>query len=442
MRDTEDNGIDGVDMRADYCDYGGECLLQPAVSDNGGVEGLMDRVEELVFDAQNIPDSCWEEWQGGLADGRYDDEEENNGEKESSGEVHYDETVDQPQQDVISDDVDGRTPDLDKVHTRAPSYGDTFVVEGGADRLRLNGKAVGGDFYPFSTKEQLLVFGWQLAHQVSQKAVRALFEILLHVDEDGQGFDVGGLEGVDATHFFSRMRKYVPLLLVLGRKVDSTQEGYSSAVVYDVPVNLLIDRDMRLASETQLSATYPAGNILQGSEAAENSLSSDHMNCVPTVPRGRVMKSNMHGTLARSTPFFGIDGVKGIASGRKIYCHDVCMCEITGTPSPARVLELFWHEEKLQLMATVRQFRTAGEVQGGDEHQRMEGLLRVWEEAPAEGGTTLVPVSAMLDLCEIYTVEEVLPQARRELGSGGSVHRMGCLRWRGVRACARQKAKA
>lgn len=119
------------------------------------------------------------------------------------------------------------------------------------------------------------------------------------------------------------MRESLPLLLILGRDVPSTHGGKTSATVYDVPFNLLLDRNMRLASETRLSESYPVGNVWRLDEASNNSLASDHIDCVPTVPKGNVVEYNMHGTRSRSTPFFGVDGVCGLASGRKVYVNDV-----------------------------------------------------------------------------------------------------------------------
>lgn len=199
-------------------------------------------------------------------------------------------------------------PKLATLHRLAPSFEDSRTVEGGAENLRHNTKAAGSQYYPFCTKEQLLIFVWQHTHQVSQKALGGLLEVLLMEDE-GEGFDVRGLAGVDAAHFNDRMRPYLPLLLVVERDVPSTQQGTKTSPVYDFPLTVLLDRDTHLPSETALSVAYPGGKVLRGEEAAENGLASDHVNCVPTRPVGNVRGSNHHGTLARSTPFYGIDDI-------------------------------------------------------------------------------------------------------------------------------------
>lgn len=49
-------------------------------------------------------------------------------------------------------------------------------------------------------------------------------------------------------------------------------------------------------------------------------LSSDHLFSVPTEPAGNALSTNMHGTLARNSPFFGFDGLLGTRTGgRKVY---------------------------------------------------------------------------------------------------------------------------
>lgn len=210
------------------------------------------------------------------------------------------------------------------------------------------------------------------------------------------------------------MRKYLPLLLVLGRKVPSTQEGNTSAIVYDVLFNLLLDRDMRLASETELSVSYPAGKVMMGDEALKNSLGSDHINCcVPAEPNENVAKSNMRGTLSRPSPFFGIDGVESRFFGRKEYINDVAACEIDGTPYPCGILELYWDGEGGQVMVGIRLFRAAVEVRDVGAEERRTGLLRLWQETPSKGGTARIPPTAILDLCEIYTVGETLAGQHR-----------------------------
>ncbi|CAN0434404.1 unnamed protein product, partial [Ectocarpus sp. 13 AM-2016] len=68
------------------------------------------------------------------------------------------------------------------------------------------------------------------------------------------------------------MRPYLPLLELLERDVPSTHDGTTSSVVYELPVNLLLDRVMQIPSETALSNAYPEGQLLRGEEATANSL--------------------------------------------------------------------------------------------------------------------------------------------------------------------------
>lgn len=394
-----DVGDDGVAM-----DMGGDGIAEEPPDSATSLSNMLDRIDSQVSNVGRFPESDSESEPTALADGRYDDPEES----PLGNHGGIDEAIFHADDGVPPDAGAASTqpPRLENIHTLAPSYASSFILEGGHQNLRFNTKAAGSRFYPFSTKEELMLFSWQHTHQISQKALGGLIDILLSEDE-GCGFDVEGLRGVEARHFFDKMRKFLPLLTVLGREVPSTLGGVGSATVYDVPLNLLIDRDMRLASETGISASYPAGKVLRGNEAEENCFSSDHINCVPTLPKGNVVKSNMHGTLARSTPFFGIDGVKTQFAGRKVYVHDVGVCDIDGTPSPCRILELYWDEERMQAMASISFFRNVTEVRDVGDEEKRRGLLRVWEETPAEGKLNRIPVSAILDLCEIYTVEEV-----------------------------------
>lgn len=246
---------------------------------------------------------------------------------------------------------------------------------------------------------------WQHTHQVSRKALKSLLDILLHEDEDG-GFDVKGLSRIDPEHFGARMRKYLPLLEVIERDVPSTVDGVSAAKVYDMPLNVVLERQMQLASESFLSEAFPAGKVLRGQETEGNSLASHHVNCVPTVPRDGKRRSNMHGTLARSTPFAGFDGIKGSQSQRKVYVHDVCVARVGNFPAPWRILEIFWDEEREGIMVRARPFRIALEVQGVGDAERRDGLLRVWEDETPDA-SKLVEVAQVLDVCEIYTQDDL-----------------------------------
>ncbi|CAM9806208.1 unnamed protein product, partial [Ectocarpus sp. 12 AP-2014] len=252
-----------------------------------GLAALRDRVEAQLRVDQNFPDvdpnsDGGEDtgWGGGpVSSDVYDGGEDQYGGVESNSEQHQ-QHLEPP---IESDSGSGAEAmrRLDNLHTHAPSYAGSSTLEGGPENLKHNPNAEGSDFYPFVTKEQQLIWIWQHTHQISRKALGGLLDILL-LEDEGNGFDVRGLEGVDAEHFNNRMRQYLPLLRVLERNVPSTQESKSSSVVYDVPVNLLLARDMKLVSETALSETYPAGKILRGEEAAANSLTSDHVNCIPT----------------------------------------------------------------------------------------------------------------------------------------------------------------
>jgi len=141
----------------------------------------------------------------------------------------------------------GSTPpstpeDIEQLHTTTQAYADSKTVEGGPENLRVNSKAAGSKWYPWTTKEQQMIWVWQHTYQISRKALGGLLKILLMEDEGK--FDVGGLAGIDAEHFNARMRPYLPLLELVERQVKSTRDGETTAAVYDIPVNLLVHRIM------------------------------------------------------------------------------------------------------------------------------------------------------------------------------------------------------
>lgn len=393
--------------------------------DDGGLRELMERIEENVrltgkdtdtgdersVDGGGEVGSCVEPDLTGLDNEGYDDFQ---GDVDSGG------GPEEPEVYLPPHDGGGAPPAiprLDMLHTMAPSFAQSRTVEGGPENLRHNTKATGSPFYPFATKEQQLIYVWQHVHHISQKALGGLLEILL-MEYEGERFDVRGLAGVNPEHFNSRMRPYLPLLQLLERDVPSAHDGKTSAVVYDLPVNLLLDRVMQLQSETALSETYPGGKLLRGDEAAQNSLTSDHVNCVPTRSEGNVRNSNHNGTLVRSTPFYGIDGIRARICGRKVYVHDCCICDVEGVASLCRILELFYDAERREVAVTVRLFRLAAEVRDVGEEERRGPLVRSWEDC-TPGNELELKAADVLGLAEVYTPHEFA--AGQHSGDGGQV---------------------
>lgn len=145
---------------------------------------------------------------------------------------------------------------------------------------------------------------------------------------------------------------------------------------------------------------------MRGDEAIANGLASDHVNCVPTRMAGNERGDNHAGTLARSTPFFGVDGITTKMCGRKIYVHDICVCVHEGVDLLCRILELFFYVERFAMVATARTFRMSAEVRGVGGQERREGLVRTWEDCTA-GGEIVVEAADTLGLAEIYTADDV-----------------------------------
>ena len=295
-------------------------------------------------------------------------------------------------------------PGIEEIHTKTESYADSKTVEGRPENLRENTKAAGSEWYPWKTKEQQMLWIWQHQYQISRKALGGLLNILLMEDEGK--FDVRGLAGVDPEHFNSRMRPYLPLLELVERQVKSTRDGETTAAVYDIPVNLLIHRTMQLQSEMELSETFAGGKILRGEEAEQNSLTSDHLNCVPTRPVENVRRSNHHGTLARSSPFFGIDGIRATYDRTKVYINDCCVCNVGGSPALCRILGLFYDETRREVLVPVRMFRLTAEVRAVGGEEKLGGMVRAWEDV-TPGSEIELKAADVLALAEIFTAAEV-----------------------------------
>eukprot|EP00752_Nemacystus_decipiens_P012290 g10896.t1 len=377
---------DGGNGSAGSDDLGGaddESAGPQPCEDTGGdndIENLMGRIEATVEMSGRDADAGEHsvegvEWDIGVDDEGYDDFQ---GDIDNGGGPQQpdDETFLPPEYDGYTSSA---TPRIEGLHTMAPSFASCTTVEGGPEELRHNTKASKSPFYPFFTKEQQLIFIWLHVHRISQRAFAGLLEVLSTVYE-GEPFDVKGLAGVNPEHFYSRMRPYLPLLQLVKRDVPSAHDKTASSAVFDIPVNLLLHRTMQIESETALSDTHPGGKLLRGEEIEANCLTSEHINCVPTRREGNVMNSNHNGALAKSTPFFGFDGIRARVCGRKVFVNDCCACDVGGEVTLCRLLEIFYDEVRRLVLVTLRLFRTVAEMRDVGEEERRGGLLRVWED--------------------------------------------------------------
>lgn len=304
-----------------------------------------------------------------------------------------------------NNEADGSLPRLRDLHEGCG--GDTF--EGGPGNLKFNTKAARSHYYPFRNFSQTRLFDFVFNHQLSRVQTCALLE-MLRAEDAGNIFDIKDLEGVSGESFVAKMRKYLPLIEVLKRKVPRSggADIGTTADVLDFPPNLLLERYLMSPSSTQRSFANPGGKVLREGEAEQNGLASDHVFSGPVRPRGDARRANMHGRLACSSPFHGYDGVIGKSTGQRIHVNDVALCEFGVVGSqPCRVMAQFWDEESEVLMASVRRFHKAEEVEGGPENgTTYEGLVRVWEEEGPQSEIN-VSCSSLLALLEIYTAAEV-----------------------------------
>ena len=369
-----------------------------------GIGNLMERIEATVCLSGRDADAGDEYSVEGGGDVEWGSEVDDEGYDDFQGDIDNEGAPRQEPDELFLPPEDGgdassALPRLDMLHMMAPSFASSTTVEGGPEKLRHNTKAAGSPFYPFATKEQQLLFLWLHVHRISQRALGGLLEVLSTVYE-GEPFDVKGLAGVNPEHFYSRMRPYLPLLQLVKRDVPSAHDETASSAVFDIPVNLLLHRTMQIESETGLSETHPGGKLLRGEEIEANCLTSEHINCVPTRREGNVMNSNHNGVLAKSSPFFGFDGIRATTCGRKVYVNDCCVCDVGGVLTLCRLLEIFYDDVRRLVLVTVRLFRTVAEMRDVGEEERRGCLLRVWEDC-TPGSRVELEATNVLGLVEM-----------------------------------------
>jgi len=216
------------------------------------------------------------------------------------------------------------------------------TLEGGSTYCTFNTKADRSPFYPYENLSVMLLFLFVHKYQVSEAMLNGLLAILRTRHND-QGFEVDDIRGVTAKHFYSRRRSHHPLLEVVETMVP-TKEGGTSVPCYTIPINLLLARKMQSPSFIEMCVQNPGGKVLSEDEAEQNRLSSHHLFAVPTEPLGNALSTSMHGALARSSAYFGVDGLLGARTGgRKVFINDVGMFTIGGATLPCRLLNILGH---------------------------------------------------------------------------------------------------
>jgi len=255
-------------------------------------------------------------------------------------------------------DYDGPEPEGDERDVEWEALSESYTAEnsGGEPSSTENDTSIPGPedatsptsldaarspFYPYENLSVMLLFLFVHKYQVSEAMLNGLLAILRTRHND-QGFEVDDIRGVTAKHFYSRRRSHHPLLEVVETMVP-TKEGGTSVPCYTIPINLLLARKMQSPSFIEMCVQNPGGKVLSEDEAEQNRLSSHHLFAVPTEPLGNALSTSMHGALARSSAYFGVDGLLGARTGgRKVFINDVGMFTIGGATLPCRLLNIFW----------------------------------------------------------------------------------------------------
>lgn len=191
-------------------------------------------------------------------------------------------------------------------------------------------------------------------------------------DANGAKFNILDLTGVHHEHCRARVRKFIPIVLSVKRRVRCSPAakaaGKSGADVHEIPVNLIIDRQLRSEASTQEMLSNQAGKVLTKPQMKVNGMPSELLMSCPEVCRGNARCCNSNGRLMRESPHMGLDGIVGkdCPDGcmRKVYVNDVALVPIDGLllTQPVRVLSYAYHGAHGAMMASVRRFRLAGDV--------------------------------------------------------------------------------
>lgn len=318
-------------------------------------------------------------------------------------------------------------PRLEDLHRGVYTAEEASLMEGGAAHLRYNSKAANSVYYPFRTMSQLMFMKFVTDHQLPRTVVSGLLAMMrFEGPEPGEIFSIGDLEGVQAEHFVARTRECMPLFEVYKRKVRCSPTTIAAAGpestsdVYDVPVNLILARDLQSRTSMKTFMDNPGGKRLSRDEAISSNLRSEHLFSGPEKRPGTKRRGNMNGKCARNTPHHGFDGVKGL-DGRTVYVHDLAIVDIgNGDIKPCRILELFWDADKNVLAATVRRLRSVEEIYKNDGVTYLQPggsngrkFLRLWEQQGANSEFDVKAI-AIKDLLEIYTMGDAANQHHTE----------------------------
>lgn len=224
--------------------------------------------------------------------------------------------------------MDGEGRRLWEIHE--PHMKGATVIEGGAQNLRYNEKASGSEYYPFPNLSCMLLNKLADDFQLSRRIPEGMLRMLRFEDINGRKFDTAELDSVHHEHFRARNRRFFPLLLALERKVScsntATTAGERESSVFDIPVNVILDRKLRSTQSVQEMLDNQGGKMLTEAETKEAGLSSQHIFSCPEVHEGNIRRTNMHGKLARTRAHFGFDGVKTEGGRGKVYVNDIAEC--------------------------------------------------------------------------------------------------------------------
>lgn len=273
-----------------------------------------------------------------------------------------------------------------------------------------------------------------MKHQPSEAISRDLFHILTFVDD---GLINGVMTGncfepqevpKNLKRFFAGHRLFMPMLEVICRDVRQNPGARGkTAKVYDVPLNLIVDRLLQSRGAMKSMRQNLSGEVLPGGHGVR----SEHYVGVPTRPASNLRRSLAHGEFACNTPLYGLDGIKSV-DREQVYVGDIAMCRVPACNDappaqwPCRLIGLYFDEDvaaadlsrSTAVMVRLRRFRTLSEVIGSaaPAESTPHQLQRIWEESEAGADiTVVVRPEEVLGLCRVLP-EDAIAGVGNDLG--------------------------
>ena len=159
----------------------------------------------------------------------------------------------------------GLPPWLENLHKLVKEYAEAEVVDG--DDLEFIYSELKNPHFPFDSLTEMLIAVWALVVRPSRKELQLLLDILRLKDRHGNRFNPEDCPR-SSEHLISRVRKRLPLLPVLRRKVEG-KDG-NEATTVECPFNLIYQRMLDCPRVVEELLRNPGGKLLSADERSRS----------------------------------------------------------------------------------------------------------------------------------------------------------------------------